>query len=113
MSEQEYNGWTNYETWNVALWLDNDQGSYGYWRERAEEAIDDAEGDKDEATSVLASQLSDEVEGNAPDLGSSCYADMLNAALGEVNWYEIAGHYCDEAKEAWDEAHAEEEPEEA
>src|SRR5215472_14793526 len=19
-----YNGWTNYETWNVALWLDND-----------------------------------------------------------------------------------------
>lgn len=23
-----YNGWTNYETWNVALWLDNDQESY-------------------------------------------------------------------------------------
>ena len=25
---QEYNGWTNYETWNVALWLDNDYESY-------------------------------------------------------------------------------------
>ena len=24
----EYNGWTNYETWNVALWLQNDPGFY-------------------------------------------------------------------------------------
>ena len=23
-----YNGWTNYETWNVALWMDNDEISY-------------------------------------------------------------------------------------
>lgn len=26
MSE-DYNGWANYETWNVALYLDNDEGS--------------------------------------------------------------------------------------
>jgi len=24
----EYNGWTNYETWNVALWIQNDYGFY-------------------------------------------------------------------------------------
>ena len=24
----EYNGYTNYETWNVALWIGNDEGFY-------------------------------------------------------------------------------------
>ena len=27
-----YNGWANYETWNVALWLDNDYESYNIAR---------------------------------------------------------------------------------
>ena len=31
----EYQGWTNYETWNVALWIDNDQGVYEMMKEWA------------------------------------------------------------------------------
>jgi hypothetical protein len=28
MIDTSYNGWTNYETWNVALWIQNDQDLY-------------------------------------------------------------------------------------
>ena len=28
LTDTTYNGWTNYETWNVALWIGNDQGLY-------------------------------------------------------------------------------------
>ena len=33
MSEEEYNGWTNYETWLLALNVDNDQGLYNSTRD--------------------------------------------------------------------------------
>ena len=28
MTKQTYNGWKNYETWNVTLWLQNDEAMY-------------------------------------------------------------------------------------
>jgi hypothetical protein len=31
--ETTYNGWKNYETWNVALWIQNDEGLYTMARE--------------------------------------------------------------------------------
>jgi hypothetical protein len=34
--EEGYNGWKNRETWNVALWIQNDEGLYSLARECAD-----------------------------------------------------------------------------
>lgn len=81
MERKGYNGWTNYETWCVNLWLDNDEGLFNTTREMTREADNELE---------AAEAVKDMVEGMAPDLGGTLWGDMLNAALSEVNWQEIA-----------------------
>lgn len=61
--------------------------------------MEDNDGNTDDAVSALADQLKQEINDAAPDLGASCFADLLNAALGEVNWYEIASSMIEDAKE--------------
>lgn len=36
--EEQYNGWSNYETWNVALWIGGDEGLYSIAKECKESA---------------------------------------------------------------------------
>lgn len=67
----EYNGWSNYETWNAYLWLGNDEGHYN-------DILD----------------LSRQTD-FAPLLEDYCYniwGDQTpdDAKLSEVNWDELA-----------------------
>lgn len=102
-TDTTYNGWKNYETWNVKLWMDNDGSDR--LQELAEDAVRraiDGQGNpyadnvRDSAAMLMADDLKDETENAMQDMleqtgqQSSMWADLLGAALSEVDWREIA-----------------------
>ena len=94
MQDSKFNGWTNYETWNANLWIDND------WQlsERCAMIAADLFGsyeDVDTVAQLLAERISDMFYDTMPDLPASFYSDVLNASMREVNWREIAKHYAE------------------
>lgn len=105
-----YNGFTNYDTWLVSLWLDNEQYSYDTWRSYARDAIHEAQERKgwtlkELVTHRVADQLKEHHEDAMHDfleeanMSSSLWADLLGSALCEVNWTEIAQHIVDDVLE--------------
>ena len=103
MRDNTYNGWTNYETWAVALWIDNDYSSYRYWQEQARRQHSEATSSElvskgtytiaESARHALAAQLKVEITDASPLTDATLYADLLSAAFDEVDWYEIAEHF--------------------
>lgn len=98
-----YNGYTNYETWCVNLHISNLQGEQDYWNERASFAMahSDPSNDHLDARCELAEELRDtfleKYEEQMPD--NTILADLLRAALSEVNWHELARNYVEAAQE--------------
>lgn len=79
--EEGYQGWTNYETWNVALWAGNDESLY-----RALQYAKPPEGWTAETAEAFGRK---EWPYGTPDM------DGLAGDMDRVNWQEIA--------EAWNE----------
>lgn len=85
-----YNGWSNYETWNVGLWFGDMFADY------ANEGQDmNADYLQSTVEEILAS------EGQLPDYGLA--ADIMNNFLRKVDWEELAEHYKNEELEAEEE----------
>jgi len=103
---KKYNGWKNYETWCVHLWLANEEGTYRYWRDAARQHRREAPGcsnvkegiwSVEQATRFnLADQLRSELEEASPLEAASMFSDLLTAALSEVDWHEIADAFLEE-----------------
>lgn len=115
--DKTYNGWANYETWSVALIVDNERGLYEERRERARYAWDVAS-DTDHPTftrsenarysfaDALKEWVTDNtqarVEGygdderGSPDDFSMLAQQLIGAALSEVDWDEIADNWLNE-----------------
>lgn len=103
----KHEGWSNYETWALSLWINNEEGSQRYWYEKARECAERAKDTKtrfhahteeEAARFDLADALKDELEEAAPDL-EGLWSDLLNAALSEIDWGEVADHLLASAKE--------------
>jgi hypothetical protein len=103
---KKYNGWANYETWCVHLWLTNEEGSYRYWREEAIRHREEAPSCANVSEGIwsvdlseragLADQLKSELEEASPIEEASLFSDLLNAALSEVDWHEVAEAFLEE-----------------
>jgi len=98
---ERYNGWRNYETWLVCLWLTNEESSSKYWELLAAELWRDAKSSdiltrEQVARHTLAERLKDEILEHNPCPEACLYADLLHAAISEVDWYEIADSFLDD-----------------
>tara|TARA_R100001594_G_scaffold42479_1_gene74595 strand:+ start:222 stop:629 length:408 start_codon:yes stop_codon:yes gene_type:complete len=109
----KYNGWTNYETWNFKLWLDNDEDLHNYIIGEIKKIKTIGTSHIHEVSEV-SNFLRSYIEDNVPNLNVSTrsqsvhglmsdkngfYNDILNAALRDINTYEIAESYLEDLKE--------------
>ncbi len=103
---ERYQGWANYETWAVSLWLDNEESTYRYWRDevkrhrKAASTSPQVRGGtwtaQEAARFNLADQLKKEVTDASPLHQPSLYTDLLLASLSGVDWLEIVDNWMAE-----------------
>lgn len=94
MTQSTCNGWTNHETWLIALWIENDATLYQQARSIAANRNDEDD-DEGERLFHLAESLKTQIEESIPEL-EGAYADLLDCAIAQVNWLEIARNLADE-----------------
>jgi len=103
---KEYNGWTNHETWAVALHLDNDQVLYEIARDYANIAIQNGEEGDNLNAYYLGETLQNWLEEDLLTLENikenhGLWLMLTDiGSLYRVNWQEVANHYLDQVRES-------------
>lgn len=89
---EKYNGWTNRETWAMALHIDNDEGFQNEVYELAENHTELYEFEK--ALQDFVEEIVDTFFSH-PDLQNHGTGLMIQdiGSMWRVNWREIAEHY--------------------
>ncbi len=109
MCNKSYNGYTNYETWCVNLWIDNEEGSYNHVYAMASDVFESSEDSynysinftkEENALNELEDQIKDYIKETNPLAdNASLFSDLLGSALDNVNWREIAENWIEAVKE--------------
>lgn len=85
---ESYNGWPNYETWLVNLWLDNDEKTYRRWCAGADKL---SEWELARVLETAHKDASYDLTG-----ATGMWADLIGAALDRVDWRSIANRLKEE-----------------
>lgn len=105
MSEQGYNGWVNFETWQAALWVNNDPGLVEWLDEQAAELVKDMPELEDyELAEELGEQIDEFLYTTITDVYGSLdgmMGDIVISWWSRVDWREIAEGYIAEAFDQW------------
>ena len=99
--EKGYQGWENYPTWVVKLWLDNDEGTYNHMRELTKDAKEKGKKEPGHVfteTEATLYYLEDAIKNfveEMTEIKAGMASDLLGWAIGEVNFKEIAEAYLE------------------
>jgi hypothetical protein len=111
MGDETHCGYKNYETFTVAVWMDNDQDLYRTSRSvvRAAAEGDDGAGEDNDGPTIDISAGAealkawveegwiDPITERGDDTGPA--STLLSAAFAEVDWYELAEGILEEESE--------------
>ncbi len=92
MATERYQGWTNYPTWAVSLWIDNDQGLQEAVNEAAVEIYGRVNGEdaRVELEIWLQGFIEEVLDGEGRPKTTDMASDLFQWAFEQINWREIA-----------------------